>query len=126
MFLTYALQKTFFRLSLKKPKWFRFQNMSPNPIHVLYYFDLSNILISLAFSVICTGPRSLIFLTVVIPIKPWRHGTIYRSVVNRHAPLKRKRVKHPSYHHGLTKTSRKQCQRQTNKRQKNVSLNTRN
>ena len=27
MFLTYALRKTFFRLSLKKPKWFRFQNL---------------------------------------------------------------------------------------------------
>ena len=26
MFLTYALKRTFFRLSLKKPKWFRFQN----------------------------------------------------------------------------------------------------
>ena len=27
MFLTYALRKTFFRPSLKKPKWFRFQNL---------------------------------------------------------------------------------------------------
>ena len=31
-----------------------------------------------------------------------------------------------SYYHGLTKTSRKQWQRERNKRERNVSLNTRN
>ena len=40
--------------------------------------------------------------------------SVYLTVVSRHAPLKRKRVKHQSYHHGLTKILRKQWQRETN------------
>ena len=32
-FLTYAVRKTFFRLSLKKPKWFRFPNLRIKQIH---------------------------------------------------------------------------------------------
>ena len=43
MFLTYALRKTFVCLSLKKPKWFRFQNLrikQIQPITDQYHFCL--------------------------------------------------------------------------------------
>ena len=41
MFLTYALRKTFFRLSLKTPKWLRFQNLrikQIQPVTDQYHF----------------------------------------------------------------------------------------
>ena len=43
MFLSYALRKTFFHLSLKKPKWFHFQNLwikQIQPITDQYHFCL--------------------------------------------------------------------------------------
>ena len=47
MFLIYALRKTFFRLSLKKPKWFRLQNLrikQIQPITDQYHFCLLSVL----------------------------------------------------------------------------------
>ena len=55
--------------SIKLPK------CEPKTHLYIYNFGLSNILISLPFSMTCTGPRSLKSWTVLIPIKPWRHGT---------------------------------------------------
>ena len=65
--------------SIKLPK------CEPKTHSYIYHFDLSNILTRLPFSMNCTDPDNA--------LATWYN--VYLTVVNRHAPLKRKRVKHP-------------------------------
>ena len=43
MFLTYALRKQFFRLSLKRQKWFRFQNLRKKTTNPTNYRPISRL-----------------------------------------------------------------------------------
>ena len=101
--------------------------MSPKPLHI-YHFDLSNILTRLPFfndlhwapfteGLNCTDPDNA--------LATWYN--VYLTVVNRHAPLKRKRVKHPKLPPWLNKDIKEtMAERDKLKREKKVSLNTRN